>query len=68
MKMDPFKNTCEDLCEREVQVYNPLTMQCEKCASTCTKCAGKSSFCTECKKGYLLNFDQTCKETCSSAN
>lgn len=68
MKLDPFKQTCEDLCTAEVQVYNDLTKECEFCASTCTKCAGSADKCTECKPGFVLNFDQTCKLECGADN
>lgn len=68
MKLDPSTNTCQDLCEPEVQIFNELTQQCEFCADNCTKCAGSTNTCTACEPGYLLNFDQTCQKTCSAEN
>ena len=65
MKLDPSTATCEPRCEREVQVFNTETEECEYCADTCTKCAGTRDTCTACEPGYVLNFDQTCRETCS---
>ena len=67
-KLDPYQNTCEDLCEPEVQVFNPLTQKCEFCAATCTKCAGSTTTCTECKPGFVLNFDQSCRAECGAKN
>ena len=55
MKLDPFKRTCDDVCERERQIFNEQTLECEFCAPTCSKCAGSIDICTECKTGYVLN-------------
>ena len=51
-----------------MQIYNPELRVCERCEPTCTKCAGTTDTCTECKPGYVLNFDQTCKPACSAPN
>ena len=55
MKLDPSKATCDDICEPESQIYNEELQICEFCAPTCSKCAGSTDICTECKEGYVLN-------------
>jgi hypothetical protein len=70
MKFDATKNTCEDLCEPETQIYKPnpfdpsLAGTCEYCTGNCASCAGDVHLCTTCKAGFLLNLDSSCEETC----
>ena len=71
MKFDPLKQTCEQLCEPETQIFVPNRFdpdaagECQNCNARCTKCAGTTETCTACKEGYLLNIDMTCQTTCS---
>jgi proprotein convertase subtilisin/kexin type 5 len=74
MKFDAEKNTCEQLCEPERQIFIPPRNgtdeagTCQNCNPNCDKCAGTVDTCTTCKEGegLVLNTDQTCDKTCNS--
>ena len=73
MKFDAVKNTCEQLCEPERQIFIPPRVEgeagtCQNCNPNCDKCAGTVDTCTTCKEGLglVLNTDYTCDTTCNS--
>ena len=65
MKFDTLNNDCLEVCKADEQIYIPESGQCETCQEDCLTCVGNVDTCTNCKDGFVLNTDSTCKRQCN---